>query len=216
VSESTTFPGTALTVVLTGGIASGKTAVSDHFARLGAAVIDTDQIARDIVEPGQPALQEIASKMGAGFLDSSGRLDRRRTREAIFADAGLRATLEGILHPRIAREARRRVAERSESVCILVIPLYAESGRYDWVDRVLVVDVDEAVQIDRVTARDSISGQQARAILAAQPSREQRLRWADDVIDNRGSLAELQHRVELLYQRYLELAAAKGGESGEN
>ncbi len=214
-SESASSIGKVFTVVLTGGIASGKTAVSDHFARLGAAVIDTDRIAREIVEPGQPALREIASRMGAEYLDADGRLDRRKTRDAIFVDEKLRATLESILHPRIAREARRRVAGRSEALCILVIPLYVGSGRYDWVDRVLVVDVDESVQIDRVTERDGISEQQARAILAAQPSREQRLRWADDVIDNRHSLAELHRRVEQLYDDYLERAAAKGGKPGK-
>lgn len=206
-------PDSPFTVVLTGGIASGKTEVSDHFARLGAAVIDTDRIAREVVEPGQPALKEIASLMGAGFLDAEGRLDRRKTREAIFADPELRATLEGILHPRIAREARKRVLQRQEAVCILVIPLYNDSGRYDWIDRVLVVDVDESVQVDRVIRRDHVGPEQARAILSAQPSREQRLGWADDVIDNRGSLAELHRRVEGLYDRYRELASSRQRET---
>ena len=130
------------TVVLTGGIGSGKTAASDHFESLGVPVVDTDVIAREIVEPGQPALNEIARGLGAHFIDQNGCLDRKAVRSAIFSDPDKKARLEAILHPRIALEVRRRIRLLEYPYCILVIPLYTESDRYDWVDRVLVVDVD--------------------------------------------------------------------------
>jgi len=191
------------TVVLTGGIASGKTAVSDCFTRLGVPVIDTDLIAREIVEPGQPALNSIAETFGDEFLDSEDRLDRRKMRQAIFSNPELKSRLEAILHPPIAREAIRRVRELDTPYCILVIPLYAKSSAYAWIDRVLVVDVNEDMQIERVMARDQISSTQAQSILNAQISREKRLTLADDIIDNSGSLAELQYKVEALHQKYL-------------
>ena len=193
------------TVVLTGGIASGKTAVSDCFARLGAVVIDTDVIARAIVEPGQPALLQISREFGPGFLDPEGRLDRRRMREAIFSDPALKSKLEAILHPIIATEVLRQIGQLEAPYCILVIPLYAESSAYSWIDRVLVVDVSEDIQTERVMARDRISREQAQSILKAQSSRQARLALADDVIDNSGTLAELESRVKALHQKYLEL-----------
>jgi len=197
------------TVVLTGGIAAGKTAVSDRFARLGVPVIDTDRIARTVVEPGQPALDEIRRTFGADFLDASGRLDRKTMRQAIFSDASKKARLEEILHPRIAREALRQIEQVDFPYCLLVIPLYTESTRWSWVDRVLVVDVAESVQIERVISRDRIDRNQAEAILAAQATREQRLALAIDVIDNSGGLKELDSQVEALHRKYLELAASK-------
>ena len=200
------------TVVLTGGIASGKTVVSDHFSSLGVPVIDTDVIARELVEPGQPALQEIAETFGSDFLTADGRLDRIKMRQAIFSDPDIRSRLENILHPRIATEALRRINALGETYCILVIPLYASSDRYGWTDRVLVVDVDEETQIERVMARDGISRQQALAVMGAQASRTQRLALADDVIDNGGSLEELQEQVEQLHQTYLALSAQRGWE----
>ena len=194
------------TVVLTGGIASGKTAVSDCFARLGAAVIDTDVIARAIVEPGQPALLQISREFGPGFLDPEGRLDRRRMREAIFSEPALKSKLEAILHPLIATEVLQQIEQLDAPYCILVIPLYAESSAYSWIDRVLVVDVSEDIQTERVMARDRISCEQAQSILNAQASRQARLALADDVIDNSGTLTELESRVKALHQKYLELA----------
>lgn len=190
-------------MVLIGGIASGKTAVSDRFAALGVPVIDTDRIAHEIVEPGQPALQRIAEAFGPEFLDADGQLDRRRMREAIFTDPALKSRLEGILHPIIAEEALRQVRVAQSPYCILVIPLYAESARWPFIDRVLVVDVDEATQIERVMARDGIDHAQAEAILQAQSSRRERLALADDVIDNSGSPEQLQTRVEELHRSYL-------------
>jgi len=194
------------TIVLTGGIASGKSAVSDCFERLGAAVIDTDRIAREVVEPGQPALVRIAEEFGAEFLDQEGRLDRRRMRDAIFSDPEQKSRLEAILHPLIAGEVQRRITQLEAPYCILVIPLFAESSGYSWTDRVLVVDVSEETQIQRVMARDGINRKQAQAILDAQLGRTDRLALADDILDNSGSLAKLNGKVKALHKKYLELA----------
>jgi dephospho-CoA kinase len=192
--------------VLTGGIASGKTAASDCFARLGAPVIDSDLIAREMVEPGQPALNRISEVFGTDFLDPEGRLDRRKMRQAIFSSPKQKNCLEAILHPLIAEEALRRVEKLEAPYCILVIPLYAESSAYAWIDRVLVVDVSEEIQIKRVMARDQISRLQAQSILNAQASRQKRLALADDVIDNSGGLIDLSEKVEALHKKYLKLA----------
>ena len=192
--------------MLTGGIASGKSAVSHRFAELGAGVVDTDVIARQVVEPGQPALRRIAQEFGPDFLDEGGRLDRRRMRETVFADPQCRARLEAILHPAIAAEARRQILALDAPYCILVIPLFAESTRYPWVNRVLVVDASEELQIRRVMERDGVSREQAQSILDAQASRAQRLARADDVLVNEGSLGELQRKVDELHPRYLTLA----------
>ena len=198
--------------MLTGGIASGKTAVSDHFSALGLPVIDTDVIARELVEPSQPALAEIADTFGPVFLTPDGRLDRARLRQAVFANPGMRKQLESILHPRIAAEALRRISALEGDYCILVIPLYSSSERYGWTDRVLVVDVEEELQIERVIARDGVSRQQALAILDAQASRADRLALADDVIDNGGSLEELHQQVVKLHRTYLALSEQQGSE----
>jgi dephospho-CoA kinase len=194
------------TVVLTGGIASGKTAVSDCFSRLGVPVIDTDRIAHEVVEPGQPALQQIARTFGADFLDDEGRLKRRKMRQTIFENPAAKARLEGILHPVIAASALRLVTAVTFPYCLLVIPLYTESARWQWIDRVLVVDVAESIQIERVMARDGISRGEAEAILAAQADRQARLQLADDVIDNSGLPEDLDPQVEALHQKYLALA----------
>jgi dephospho-CoA kinase len=192
--------------VLTGGIAAGKTAVSNCFTRLGVPVIDTDLIARQIVEPGQPALKRIVETFGAGFLNHEGRLDRSKMRKTIFSDPEQKTRLEGILHPIIAEEVTRRARELDAPYCILVIPLYARSSAYHWIDRVLVVDASEEAQIERVMARDRISRNQARAILQVQSSRKDRLAIADDVLDNSGRMDELQNKVEALNRKYLKLA----------
>ena len=194
------------TVVLTGGIASGKTAVSDFFARLGVPVVDTDLIAREAVEPGRPALNRIVEMFGEEFLDPQGQLDRQKMRLAIFSDPAQKARLEAILHPLIATQVIRRVETLDSRYCILVIPLYTQSSAYAWIDRVLVVDVSEEVQIQRVMARDQISRKQAQCILRAQISRQQRLALADDIVENSGSLNELKDKVEALHRKYLGLA----------
>ena len=196
------------TVVLTGGIASGKTAVSDGFRHLGVPVIDTDVIARQLVEPGQPALALIAEIFGPGILDSTGGLDRKKMREAIFSDHEKKAQLEQVLHPLIGEEVLKRLEQLSAPYCILVVPLYAESGSYRWVDRVLLVDVSEEQQIRRVMRRDDISQEQAEAILDAQASRAERAALADDVIDNSGTLDELEDKIESLHKKYSSLGSA--------
>ena len=197
-----------LVVGLTGGIGSGKTAVSDAFARRGAAVIDTDLIARELVEPGQPALAEIRARFGAEILIGDGRLDRRRLRRLIFTDPRARADLETILHPRIDAAVRERLAAVDTPYAIVVIPLLTETGgQRGYLDRVLVVDVPERLQIERVMARDVVGAAQARQALAAQAGRAERLALADDVIHNDTSLAALDRQVEALHQSYLRGAA---------
>ena len=191
--------------MLTGGIASGKSAVSACFEKLGVPIVDTDIIARQVVEPGSPALERIARELGAGFLDKDGGLNRTKMRQAIFSDPDLKSRLEAILHPLIGKEALRQVNQLVSPYCIIVIPLFAESSAYAWIDRVLVVDVTEDAQIERVMARDGISRDQARAILNAQASRQDRLALADDILDNSGSLSELPEKVKALHEKYLSL-----------
>ena len=193
-------------MVLTGGIASGKSAVSACFEKLGTPVVDTDIIARQVVEPGSPALERIAGELGAGFLDADGKLNRSKLRQAIFSDPDLKSRLESILHPLIGKEVLQQVKQLDSPYCIIVIPLYAESSAYAWIDRVLVVDVIEDTQIERVMARDGINRDQARAILNAQASRQDRLALADDILDNSGDLSELPEKVKALHEKYLSLA----------
>lgn len=197
-------------VVLTGGIASGKTLVSDLFSRHGVPIIDTDLIAHQIVQAGEPALEKIRNEFGSEFLDDKGQLDRRKMRDAIFLDSQLKERLENVLHPAIAAEATRQISMLNATWCILVVPLLAESGLFPWVDRVLVVDVEESVQIERVIARDKISRKQALSILQAQASRQQRLALADDIIDNNGSPDQLEATVAQLNTKYTLLAQQPG------
>jgi len=194
-------------VALTGGIASGKSTVAGRFAARGVPVIDTDVIARVVVEPGQPALAEVVATFGPDVLGPDGRLDRRRLREIIFADAGARRRLEAILHPAIRVEMERQSRAAGGAYQLLVIPLLTEGGRRDHVDRVLLVDVPEAVQVERLMRRDSVSQEQATASLAAQATRAARLAMADDVIENAGRAEDLEARVAELHGRYLGLAA---------
>jgi dephospho-CoA kinase len=192
-----------LKIGLTGGIGSGKSAASAHFAKLGAEVIDTDLLSRELVEPGQPSLAEIVDAFGECMLDGDGRLNRSRLRERIFADPVARRTLEEILHPRI-REAMMARAQRSSSpYVIFVIPLLFETGQQSLVDRVLLVDVPEALQRARAGARDGLDDARIDRILQAQTDRETRLRGADDVICNDGTLDELRAAVEKLHLEYM-------------
>jgi dephospho-CoA kinase len=194
------------TVGLTGGIASGKSAASAHFEHLGAPVIDTDLLSRELVEPGQPALDEIVALFGEDVLDDTGRLDRARLRRQVFAEPGLRKQLEAILHPRIRTEMLRRAAAADYDYVVLVIPLLFETGQQTLVDRVLLIDVPAAVQRARAMARDGVDAGQIDAILDAQVDRETRRQLADDIIDNDGQLESLLAEVERLHPLYLELA----------
>jgi dephospho-CoA kinase len=196
-------------VALTGGIASGKSMVASLFARHGVPLIDTDVIAREVVEPGQPALAAIVAAFGPEVLGDDGRMDRRRMRERVFGDAAARKRLEGILHPAIRAEMERQSARAPGPYQILVIPLLVESGRRDHVDRVLVVDAPEALQIARLMCRDNVRREQALAALEAQTKRDARLEFADDVIVNDGDPEALTARVDALHREYLRLAARR-------
>jgi len=194
-------------VALTGGIASGKTLISDEFARLGVPVIDTDVIAHRIVEPGQPALREIEQVFGAQIVDENGLLRRSKLRALIFADSDARIKLESILHPKIRDEVHKAIAGVTSAYCILVIPLLAERGAYPDVDRVLVVDVAPDVQIERLMARDNCSREQAQLALKSQANREDRLKIADDVLDNSGSLEQAVSEVARFHEKYGRMAS---------
>jgi dephospho-CoA kinase len=196
-------------VALTGGIASGKTAAAERFAALGASVIDADIVARELVAPGSAVLAEIVRRFGAQYLDASGALDRRAMREHVFADTEARSTLESILHPRIRTALRARALVASGAYVMLAIPLLAERGHYEWVDRVLVIDVPREIQMRRLLARDGVTPALAEAMLAAQATRGQRLALADDVIENSGTLAELDQNVSALHARYVALSEAR-------
>ena len=169
-------------------------------------MIDADDSSRLVVAPGQPGLTAVVEKFGAGILTASGELDRRALRERIFADPRARLDLEAILHPLIRADMERRADESAGSYIVLAIPLLVEGGSRNHLDRILVVDVDEAIQLERLIARDSISLDQARAILAAQANRKNRLTLADDVIENTGTVTQLRHAVDGLHERYVRLA----------
>ena len=199
---------TVFRVGLTGGIATGKSTVAAMFADLGVPVIDSDHIAREIVEPGQPALADIVAAFGPEVLDARRQLDRRRLRALIFADDALREQLEAILHPRV-RAAMLEATERiGGPYQLLVVPLLVEVGFQDQVDRVLVVDCPIEVQLQRLTARDGETGESAELMIRAQADRQDRLAAADDTITNTGDLATTRQQVEALHNTYSKLAAS--------
>ncbi|MEW5966888.1 MAG: dephospho-CoA kinase [Pseudomonadota bacterium] len=197
------------TVGLTGGIGSGKSTVADLFSALGVPVIDTDVIARQLTAPGGEALDDIRAAFGASLIQPDGGLDRAAMRRLVFGDVAARSRLEAILHPRIREAVRRALAALEAPYALVVIPLLVETGAYrDLLDRVLVVDCPEALQIERVMARSGLAREDVEAILAAQATRAQRLAEADDVIDNTRSLDALRAAVATLHARYLALATA--------
>ena len=195
-------------VAITGGIGSGKTTVANQFSALGIEVVDADLIAREVVEPGTPALAAIASHFGPGILDEQGRLDRRALRERIFSDQAAKSWLNALLHPIIRSEMLRQCAAVSSPYCLLVVPLLVENRLTELADRVLVIDVDEATQIERTCHRDGVSREQAQAILASQASRSERLAMADDVLDNQSGTTEtIRERILALHETYLAFAS---------
>jgi dephospho-CoA kinase len=195
-------------VAVTGGIASGKTTVAKLFETLGAGLVDTDEIAHALTRAGQPAVAQIGRQFGEEYLDAEGALDRARMRALVFSDADARRKLEAILHPLIRARAAARVDSSPAPYVLLVVPLLVETGGYrGLVQRVLVVDCDEELQVTRAMRRGGLSEQQARAILASQATREQRLGAADDVITNNAGLAELADQVRQLHTRYVAMAA---------
>lgn len=198
-----------LKVGLTGGIGSGKSTVAALFAARGVPVIDTDVIARELTAPAGLALGEIRTTLGDGVLQADGGLDRGALRRLVFSDANARRQLEAILHPRIRAQVEHALGTLQAPYALIVIPLLVETGSYrDVLDRVLVVDCPEALQIERVIARSGLSRGEVEAILAAQASRAARLAAADDVIENIGSTDDLQAAVAALHARYLALSGA--------
>jgi dephospho-CoA kinase len=193
-------------VGLTGGIASGKTTVSRLFEALGVPVIDTDQLAREVVAPGEPLLARLAERFGKELIKEDGALNRTALRRIAFADDAARADLEALTHPAILEAMERRAATAVGPYLLLVIPLLMEQGLAGKVDRVLVVDCSEDLQIRRLQARDGSTLDQARAILKAQVPRAARLQAAHDIITNDGNLASVRDRVATLHTQYLDRA----------
>lgn len=195
-----------LTVGLTGGIASGKSAVADAFAKLGAPVIDTDVISREVVAVGEAGLDAVRKLFGPAVLTAEGELNRRALRERVFADPVKRRHLEDILHPLIRERSLRALERVKAPYAIVVVPLLVETSFGALVDRVLVVDVPVETQLQRLMQRDGLSRDAAAVMIGAQADRPSRLAAADDVIDNSGDLAATHEQVDRLHQRYLELA----------
>jgi dephospho-CoA kinase len=189
---------------LTGGIGSGKTMVGEMFAQLGAEIIDADQLAREVVEPGQPALSEIVERFGPDVRQADGRLDRAKLGGIVFADASARTALNAITHPRIRERMEAAVSERKDraGVLILVIPLLYESVRSALVEKVIVVWVDPQTQFRRLVERGGLTAEQAQQRIAAQMPLDQKRALADQVIDNRGTPEETRRQVETIYRGY--------------
>ena len=196
-------------VGLTGGIGSGKSAAADEFARLGATVVDTDVIAREVTAAGGAAIPSVRGLFGPEFFDASGAMDRAKVRATVFADPAAKKSLEALLHPMIRRESERQIATATGPYVVYVVPLLIESGNYrDRVQRVAVVDCPEELQLERVRVRSNLPEDEIRRIIASQVPRTERRAAADDVIDNSGPLDALHKRVRELHRTYLGLAQA--------
>jgi dephospho-CoA kinase len=194
-------------VGVTGGIGSGKSTVAELFRALGAALVDTDDIAHELTLPGQPAVMQIVERFGREFVAADGSLDRAALRAKVFSDPGARRDLENILHPMIRREVERRISQARGPYALLLVPLLVETGGYkNLVNRILVVDCDESLQVQRTMQRSGLSEEQVHAIMRTQASRAARLALADDVIHNDGDLAELAPQVQALDARYRAMA----------
>lgn len=198
-----------LVIGLTGGIGSGKSAAADEFARLGATVVDTDAIARELTCPGGAAITSVRRLFGDAYVDSSGAMDRRKMRELVFADPAAKQRLEALLHPLIREESQRRIAAAKGPYVVHVVPLLIESPDYRRrVDRVLVIDCPDQLRLARVRTRSGLTEDEVHRIFSAQATSTERRAAADDLVDNEGSLEELHAQVHALHRRYLELAAA--------
>ena len=195
------------TVGLTGGIGSGKTTVAELFLSQGAGLVDTDEISRRLTAPAQPAIAEIARKFGPQFVAEDGSLDRVRMRNLVFADLSARKDLEAIVHPLIRQESTRQIQESTAPYVVVVVPLLIETGAYrGMIGRILVVDCEPETQVRRVMERSRLSRNEVLSIIASQVSRQQRLREADDIIQNDDDLESLPAQVNPLHLRYLGLA----------
>ncbi|MPZ94477.1 MAG: dephospho-CoA kinase [Propionibacteriales bacterium] len=187
---------------LTGGIGSGKTAVTELLDELGAVVVDADLLAREVVEPGTDGLSEVVATFGTGVLDADGALDRQALAKVVFDDPAARARLEAVVHPRVRRRAAEIEAAADDTAIVVhSIPLLVETGQADRFDVVVVVDVPEELQVERLTGLRGMSEQEARSRIAAQATREQRLAAADVVVDNSGTVDDLRHRVTEVFAR---------------
>jgi len=189
-------------VGLTGGIGSGKSAAADIFRSLGVQIVNADELSREVVAVGQPALEEIAEHFGRNILSTEGSLDRAALRKIIFSDREAKAWLENLLHPLIAKLLQERLTETSSAYTILESPLLFETEQHKFVDRVLVIDVDEQTQLARAMARDGSDKAVIQSIIAAQISRDERIRRADDVVSNEGNLNQLKEHIEALHDHY--------------
>jgi dephospho-CoA kinase len=194
-------------VGLTGGIGTGKSAAAEEFARLGATVVDTDAIARELTEAGGAALPLIQGHFGKAFITARGAMDRDAMRKHVFSDPAAKQALERLLHPMIRAEADRRIAASTGPYVVYVVPLLIESGgQRDRVSRILVLDAPETLQLERVRARSGLSDKEIRSIIAQQAARQARLAAADDVIENSGTLDALRKQVAALDARYRKMA----------
>lgn len=190
-------------VGLTGGIGSGKSTVSDLFIKLGICVVDADIAARVVVEPGKPALDEIGSHFGMEVIQPDGQLDRQKLRAKVFDDEAERKWLEALLHPLIRDQIEAKLASAESHYAILASPLLLETNQHTLVDRILVVDLPEELQLKRALVRDASNEQQIKSIMAAQIDRQSRVARADDLISNEGDLKSLEPKVLSLHQQYL-------------
>lgn len=201
--------GPRLLVGLTGGIASGKSLVGAMFVKLGAALVDTDVVARDVVAPGEPGLAAVSAAFGPSVLLVSGEINRPALRSLVFADAAKRRALEAILHPLIRARVKKQLKELATPYALLAVPLLVETSFKDFVDRILVVDCPEALQLERLMRRDALPRTEALAMLRAQADRATRLKAAHDIIDNSGSPEATRRQVARFHSRYLELATQR-------
>lgn len=197
----------SLKVGLTGGIGSGKTTVSNLFSDLGVPIIDADVIARELVRPGQPAYHEVIREFGEDIVDDQGELRRAALRRIVFSEPGRKGRLEAILHPLVRNGIEQRASLANFSYCIISIALLFETGRESSVDRILVVDAPESIQLSRACARDGVKEDAIRKIMTAQTTRAQRLAGADDIIHNDLDLENLRRQVNLLHDKYLVIAS---------
>jgi len=196
-----------LVIGLTGGIGSGKSSVARVFAALGATVIDTDVIAHRLTAKGTPSLAAIINQFGSAYQLPDGNLNRAKLRKRVFSDHAAKEKLEKLLHPLIKQQVASEMAKAQGCYLVLVIPLFFETGAYrDLVDRVLVVDCDESQQISRTISRSKLSAAEVLAIMAHQTLRTERIKQADDILSNRGNLADLENHAQELHQYYLTLA----------